>query len=93
MSENWKDRLSTVTARAWNDDAYRTRLKNEPTAVLKEAGVDVPEHLEVRVVEDSDTVAHMVIPPKPEQVRDAKMGGDGGHADICCFVHADICCI
>ena len=33
--------------------------------VLREEGVEIPPDLEVRVVENTDRVFHLVLPPKP----------------------------
>ncbi|AKB83542.1 hypothetical protein MSBR3_2964 [Methanosarcina barkeri 3] len=44
-------------------------------AVLKEEGVDVPEGLEVRAVENTEKLVHMIIPLKPasEEFKNAKL--------------------
>jgi hypothetical protein len=57
-------------ARAWDDEPFRQRLLAEPEAVLREEGLDVPEGVEVRVVEDeapgdADAAAYLRLPPKP----------------------------
>jgi hypothetical protein len=56
-----------VVARAWSDEAFKRRLVTEPAAVLREQGMDVPPGVEVRVVENTATVAHLVLPPKPAE--------------------------
>jgi hypothetical protein len=58
-------------ARAWDDDGFRRRLLAEPEAVLREEGLEVPEGVAVRVVEDGATegaegVAYLRLPGKPE---------------------------
>jgi hypothetical protein len=54
-----------VVARAWSDEAFKRRLLAEPGAVLREQGMDVPPGVEVRVVENTDTLIHLPLPPKP----------------------------
>jgi hypothetical protein len=57
--------FAKVIAKAWSDDAYKQRLIDDPRPVLTEAGLDLPEGTEVRVVENTDSVAHFVIPAAP----------------------------
>jgi hypothetical protein len=49
--------LSQVVAKAWSDAAFKQRLLAGPVAVLRAEGVDVPAGRQVRVVEESDTLA------------------------------------
>jgi hypothetical protein len=53
-------------ARAWSDEAFKRRLLAEPSAVLREQGMDVAPGVEVRVVEDAARLRHLVLPPRPE---------------------------
>ena len=45
---------SQVVARAWCDNAFRERLLSDPRTVLSEHGMDVPEDMEIQVVEGED---------------------------------------
>jgi hypothetical protein len=54
-----------VVTKAWSDPEYKARLKAEPNATLAEAGVDVPEGVEIQVLEDTDTTMHLVLPASP----------------------------
>jgi hypothetical protein len=54
-----------LVAKAWSDDDLKQRLLNEPAAVLAEQGIDVPPGVELRVVEDTENVCHLVLPPSP----------------------------
>jgi hypothetical protein len=54
-----------VVARAWRDADFRRRLLAEPAQALAEHGVQVPEGLEVRVVENAAGLVHLILPPKP----------------------------
>ena len=56
-----------VVARAWQDEAFKGRLLADPEGALVEMGVEVPADHEVRVVEDTERVTHMVIPPSPSE--------------------------
>jgi hypothetical protein len=57
---------AVCVAKAWADEDYKQRLLSDPTAVLKEEGVNVPETLDVRVVENTKNLVHMVLPLAPD---------------------------
>jgi hypothetical protein len=54
-----------VVAQAWTDEAFKQRLLAEPKTVLAEQGVELPAGLEVRVMEDTEQLHHLVLPPRP----------------------------
>ncbi len=54
-----------VIARAWREPAFKAKLIADPRATLTEAGVSLPGGVTVKVVEDTDTHLHFVLPPKP----------------------------
>ncbi len=56
-----------VVARAWSDEAFKAQLLSDPAAALKEAGVAVPDGVTVEVVENTETLFHLVLPPRPDE--------------------------
>jgi hypothetical protein len=65
-----KRRWGQLVARSWDDDAFRQRLLTEPEAVLREEGIDVPEGIAVRVVENDageaeGEEAYLRLPARP----------------------------
>lgn len=54
-----------LVAKAWADDELKQRLLTEPSAVLEEHGIEVPSGIELRVVEDTDEIYHLVLPASP----------------------------
>jgi hypothetical protein len=54
-----------IVARAWSDEDFRRRLLADPRAVLTEYGLDVPEDREIRLVEDTPDVCHLILPVSP----------------------------
>lgn len=69
------DRASVLTgmvvARAWRDDAYRQRLLDNPTEVLRQEGLHIPDGMSVRAFADTDKVRHLHInslTTEPEEV-------------------------
>ena len=71
-----------VVARAWRDPAFKAKLIADPQAVLREAGMAVPAGATVKVVENTGTHLHFVLPPKPvgqlsDEALDEVAGGAG----------------
>jgi len=54
-----------VITKAWGDPAYKARLLSEPRKVLSEAGLNPPPNLDVKVVENTNNLVHLVLPPPP----------------------------
>lgn len=61
-------KMQQVISKALADEEFKRRLVADATAVLKEEGVVIPQSVEVRAVEDTETVIHIVIPSKPTAV-------------------------
>lgn len=77
--------LGKVIARAWRDAAFKAKLLAEPHAALEEAGVSVPAGVTISVVENTDKLFHLVLPPKPtselsDEMLDNVAGGTGTFA-------------
>jgi hypothetical protein len=58
-------KMQQVIAKAWMDEGFKMRLLSDPAAVLKEEGLEMPSGMEVRMVENTDKVLHLVLPAKP----------------------------
>jgi hypothetical protein len=65
MANEQSKRMGVVIHKAWTDEAFRKRLLSDTMNVLKETGVKVREGVTVKVVENTGTVSHLVIPAKP----------------------------
>jgi len=64
-------RWARIVARTWDDEEFRQRLLANPRAVLREAGFDLPDDVEVEVVdrvpaEQSEGVTCVQLPGLPE---------------------------
>lgn len=66
-AEEQAKKMEQLIAKTWADEVFKRRLLSNPVAVLKEEGVEVPEGIKVVVVEDTSTVMHLVLPPKPSE--------------------------
>ena len=65
------NKMNTLIAACWRDDALKQRFLSDPHAVLAEHGMDVPEGMNVNVVENTDNAVHVTLPAAPE-----------GHAEL-----------
>ncbi|QMV42000.1 NHLP leader peptide family RiPP precursor [Cohnella cholangitidis] len=62
-----------IIKKAWADPAFKKSLLSDPKKAVKEAfGVEVPAEIEVKVVEESPSLAYLVLPPNPEDVADGE---------------------
>src|SRR5262252_4364236 len=61
LKRKWAE---TVT-KAWDNEAFKNRLIADPAAVLKEQGLQVRPGIQVRVLENTDKIVHLTLPPKP----------------------------
>ena len=55
-----------IVAKAWADESFKLRLMGDPSSVLTEEGMEMPEGVDIKVVEATDKQAWMVLPQKPE---------------------------
>ena len=60
-----QEKWAKVVARAWTDDGFKQRLLSDPASVLNEAGLNVPDGVQVDAVENTDRLIHLVLPAKP----------------------------
>ena len=68
---NFSKTLAELFAACWKDEALKARFMNDPKAVLAEYGMDVPDGMDVKVVENSDNCVHITMPMAP-----------GGHHEL-----------
>lgn len=54
-----------LVAKAWDDPALMQKLLSDPSGVLKENGLLVPAGVQLKAVQNTDKVVHLVIPKKP----------------------------
>jgi hypothetical protein len=90
----WDYQWSQVVGQAWADDSFKHRLFANPTATLKEYGMDMPSGLQVKVLEDTEevpentgTIVHLVLPARPSDedlLEEELVGGVGGQAVAYC---------
>ncbi len=56
-----------VVAKAWADETYKKKLISDPVAVLKAEGIEVPQGAQLKVMEDTAALRHLVLPAMPAE--------------------------
>jgi Nitrile hydratase, alpha chain len=56
-----------IVAKAWTDEAFKKRLLADPAAVLKDHGITPRPNVQVRVMENTTNLVHLILPPKTSQ--------------------------
>jgi hypothetical protein len=76
------DQWGQIVARAQQDATFKQRLVASPAAVLKEQGVNVAPGIEIRVLENTDSLLNLTLPTKPDRgdLADADLAGVAGGA-------------
>jgi hypothetical protein len=62
-----------IVAKAWANEVYKQRLLRDPKGALRSEGVNLPDDVDVKVLEDTPKLVHFVLPVKP--------AGGGGEAE------------
>ncbi|MDG2029631.1 MAG: NHLP leader peptide family RiPP precursor, partial [Phycisphaerales bacterium] len=57
-----RNALTDLFAACWKDEALKQRFMADPKAVLAEYGMDVPDGMNLNVVENGDTTVHITMP-------------------------------
>lgn len=66
-NQDFNKKWGKLVAKSWTDDKLRARLKADPQAVMAEHGVTVPPGVQVRVVENTESIIYLPIPAKPSE--------------------------
>ena len=61
-----RNQLADLFAACWKDEALKQRFMADPKAVLAEYGMDVPDGMDVNVVENADDCVHITLPAPPD---------------------------
>ena len=76
-----KNTLAQLFAACWKDEALKARFMTDPKAVLAEHGIDVPDGINVNVVENTDNTVHITMPQAPAgdgEISDEDLGNVAG---------------
>ena len=82
--------MSRLFSACWRDGELKARLIADPISVLAEFGLNVPEGMDVKVVENTDNCIHITLPSNPSadaEISDEELaaaaGGDAGDVISC----------
>ena len=68
-----------IRVKADEDEAFRSRLIEDPREAIKEAtGLTVPQGFSINVHEESATEFHLVLPPVGSRLSDEELRGASG---------------
>ncbi len=66
--KNREEALAPVVAKAWKDEKFKKELISNPKAVInKEFGVQIPDNVNVKVVEENANNLYIILPMKPQR--------------------------
>jgi hypothetical protein len=83
MPNDKADPRAEVVAKAVKDPAFRSELKKDPAAAIEKAtGLKLPAGVVVKVVEDTASVVHLVLPPDPKSLSESALKSVAGGAGI-----------
>lgn len=73
--------FSQAVARSWRDPGYRQELVGDPGKVLREAGMSLPENVQIKALEDTAELTHVVLPKDAHESQAAlrQMAAELGH--------------
>lgn len=58
---------ANLIAKAWKDEDFKQQLMNNSKAAIAEAGISLPESINVKVIEETGETFYLVIPQPPSQ--------------------------
>jgi hypothetical protein len=64
-----------IIAKAWQDEAFKQELLSNPRAtVIRELGLkEIPDNVDIKVVEENPNTLYMVLPMKPVAPPDGEL--------------------
>ncbi|MFI5333698.1 MAG: NHLP leader peptide family RiPP precursor [Chlamydiales bacterium] len=68
--KNAKELEAKIIAHAWKDPRFKEKLLKNPRAALKEMGLDIPENIQVKAIEDKSNSFTFVLPPSIENAKE-----------------------
>ena len=85
-----KNTLAQLFAACWKDEALKARFMADPKSVMKEYDLDVPDGMDVKVVENADDCVYITLPAmhdSADSLTDEELlevaGGGCQHNSVC----------
>lgn len=70
-----RQKISAIIAKCWADERFKQNLLTDTRTTLTAEGVALPDGLDVRVLENTATVVHWILPRKPADLSDDDLNG------------------
>ena len=67
------DALSQIIERAWSDASFKKKLLSDPKEAAAEMGVKLPQNIDVKIWENTETDEHIVLPANPVETELSEM--------------------
>lgn len=97
MAENEKNMTrkefeEQIIMKAQEDKDFKKSLVDNPKGALGKLGFQLPEEVEVKVIEESAKVLYLVLPANPDELTDEQLDAvAGGFCDKCWGLGNDFC--
>lgn len=62
---NSREALSDLFKECWKNEDMRERFQGDPTSVLAEFGLSVPEEIDIEVIENTENTVNLTMPKAP----------------------------
>ncbi len=68
MSNNMtrKEIEQSLIIKAWQNEAFKQELLSNPKSALEKEGINLPDNIEIKVVEENPSLLYFVLPPNPD---------------------------
>lgn len=100
-------KIGEILIKCWEDENHKQKLLADANAVLEKEGIPIPVGVSIKVLENTATIKHYVLPSAPKkELSDADLdtvaGGSclfDGHkctyddGSWCCIVDTNECCV
>jgi hypothetical protein len=65
MTNSQTEAYGNLVARAWSDPQFKAQLLADPITALNAMNAPIPFGVRVKVVENTEDIVHLVLPPRP----------------------------
>ncbi len=67
--KNFEEARAAIIAHAWKNPEFKAKLLKNPRAAFKEMGVELPQEIDLRVMEEKENTFTFVLPKAVSNVR------------------------
>jgi hypothetical protein len=85
MTEETKPKIAQLATKAMTDATFKKLFLENPLATLKAEVGEAPEGLEIKVLENSNKVFHLVLPQNSSELSDGDLDGVAGGSQYIIF--------